>query len=352
MTIPVPKHYWKFDEASGTIARDSVGGATISLDRASWVAGRSGSAVRFDFDDGVRLATTNLPEMPAPWTATFWVYRWSDSGSTSLFSSLDHALKLQQWETPEQVGITTFGYKDWSFGVELPLGEWTHLALVGTGTETKLYLNGVLKGTLPVSIPLGLYWLGSTQGYEEFAKALLDEVKVWDVALTDEQVGGLANLDLDLTTGKAAWRLVSAPPDSGLTVGPAPVVEPYSLWTATLPNAKWLGKNVTAAAGEYIFELSFSLSAAVSNPEGEIQVRADQYATIWLNDTKIGDLESGIAWWLAETKATVVQLAQYANLLRPEGNRLQVKVINPQLPSYVENPAGLLLSGWLKAGGG
>ncbi|WP_437541974.1 LamG domain-containing protein [Sorangium sp. So ce367] len=193
MTVPTPAHYWKFDEDSGTTARDSVGGATISLDRASWVVGRSGSAVRFDPDDGVRLATTDLGEIGPSWTAAFWVYRWSASGSASLFSSLDHALKLQQWKTPEEVGITTFGVEDRSFGVVVPLSEWTHLTLVGTATETRLYLNGVRKGSLPVSIPLGLYWLGSTQGYEEFAKALFDEVKVWDQALTDDQVGEVAN---------------------------------------------------------------------------------------------------------------------------------------------------------------
>ncbi|WP_438025733.1 LamG domain-containing protein [Sorangium sp. So ce233] len=193
MTVPTPKHYWKFDESSGTTARDSVGDATISLDRASWVVGRSGNAIRFDPDDGVKLATTDLPEMPAPWTAAFWVYRWAASGSAALFSSNNDALKLQQWKTPEEVGITIFGDKDYSFGVVVPLTEWTHVTLVGASTETRLYLNGVLKGTLPVPIKLGLYWLGSTQGYEEFAKALFDEVEVWDVALTDDQVGEVAN---------------------------------------------------------------------------------------------------------------------------------------------------------------
>ncbi|WP_438027653.1 hypothetical protein [Sorangium sp. So ce233] len=33
MTVPTPKHYWKFDETSGTTAADSTGDAKVTLDR-------------------------------------------------------------------------------------------------------------------------------------------------------------------------------------------------------------------------------------------------------------------------------------------------------------------------------
>ncbi|WP_437541972.1 LamG domain-containing protein [Sorangium sp. So ce367] len=195
MTLPAPKHYWKFDETSGTTAADSAGNATVTLDRGNcWVPGKSGNAVRFDPNGGVRLATTTVSDIPPPWTAACWVKPdAAPAGSAALLSSNYYAFKLQQSNTPGEVGITQFGDKDWSFGIAVPLDEWTYLTLVGTATDTTLYLNGVPKGTLPVSINLGLDWLGSTQGYEEFAKMLLDEVEIFDVALTGDQVGQLVN---------------------------------------------------------------------------------------------------------------------------------------------------------------
>ncbi|WP_438025732.1 LamG domain-containing protein [Sorangium sp. So ce233] len=201
MTVPTPKHYWKFDETSGTIAADSTGDAKITLDRPDcWVPGKFGNAVRFNPSGGVKLATvfqSEAAEMAPPWTAAFWVQRENAPGSASLFSSNDYALKLQQYGATDEVGITIFGEKDLSFGFGVPVGQWTHLTMVGTATDTKLYLNGELKATMATPIDLGMHWLGSTQGYEEFAVALLDEVKVFDQALTDEQVKELSNEDPD-----------------------------------------------------------------------------------------------------------------------------------------------------------
>jgi len=202
MTLPAPKHYWNFNETGGTVAADAAGGAMMALDRPSWVPGRVGNAVRFNPSDGVRLATTTLPEMPPPWTAAFWVKREADSQGASLWSSNKHALKLEQWGNTHQVGLTAFGQFDASFDGTAPLNEWAHLAVVGTATETKLYLNGSPHGTLAKSVELGLRWLGSTQGYQEFASAILDEVKVFDQALTDAQVAELATVTGTGLTGQ------------------------------------------------------------------------------------------------------------------------------------------------------
>jgi choice-of-anchor C domain-containing protein len=197
MTLPAPKHYWNFNETSGTVAADAIGAAVIALDRPGWVPGRQGNAIRFNPTDGVRLATTNLTEMPPPWTAAFWVKREADSEGATLWSSNGHALKLEQWRNTHQVGLTGFGVFDETFEGKTPIGEWVHLAVVGTATETKLYLNGRLQGTLARSTDLGLQWLGSSGGYMEVASAILDEVKIFDVALTDAQVAELAGETLD-----------------------------------------------------------------------------------------------------------------------------------------------------------
>src|SRR5687768_10640910 len=144
MTLPAPKHCWSFDEGSGTIARDSAGGATIQLDRASWAPGRYGNAIRFNPKDGARSAMTRLAERPPPWTIAFWVKREADSESASLFSSPARALKLEQWMNTHQVGFTKFAPPgkpgvDVAFHYTALLHEWAHLVLVGTDTRATLY---------------------------------------------------------------------------------------------------------------------------------------------------------------------------------------------------------------------
>ena len=86
--------------------------------------GKVGNALRFNPDDGARLVTTTLPELAAPWTAAFWVKREADPESSSLFSSLKYALKLEQWPAKQhRVGFTPFTRFDEPFRYVAPLGE-------------------------------------------------------------------------------------------------------------------------------------------------------------------------------------------------------------------------------------
>src|SRR6185503_18087281 len=142
MALPSPKYAWNFNEQSGTAAAAAAGGATIALDREGVVAGRSGNGLRFKRKPGVRLATTTPIELPPPWTVAFWVKRGADSEGASLFRSLKYANKLEQWLSTRKAGLTHFGGFDEAFACTARVGEWVHLALVGTATETRLYLNG------------------------------------------------------------------------------------------------------------------------------------------------------------------------------------------------------------------
>ena len=142
MTLPAPKYFWSFNETGGTVATDSAGGAKIVVDRDSFVPAMRGNGLRFNPLDGARLATTTLPKLPPPWTAVFWVKREGDSQGASLFSSIECALKLEQWNNTHKLGFTYFTHFDACFSYTAPVGEWVHLALVGTNAEIRLYAGG------------------------------------------------------------------------------------------------------------------------------------------------------------------------------------------------------------------
>jgi choice-of-anchor C domain-containing protein len=207
MSVPDPIVYWIFDNTSGNTVTDTRFGCVITLDRVSWAPGRGGRrAIRFNRNDGAKLATIALSgdplSIPPHSTITFWVMREEDCDGAALFSArvVPYGLKLEQWENTHQVGFTKYsvdddiGY-DKSLGCTVPLKEWTHVALVVTKNSVKVYVNGKgqeLELTEQLSV-FFLEWLGSTQGYVEIASAIFDEMRIFDVVLTDEQVGELAN---------------------------------------------------------------------------------------------------------------------------------------------------------------
>src|SRR5713101_2671208 len=78
----------------------------------------------------------------------------------ALLSDGTYSLKLEQYNGTRQVGLTQLGVADYNFGYTVPLNTWVHLAFVGTGAQTLLYANGILQGTLTVSIPLPRAYLG------------------------------------------------------------------------------------------------------------------------------------------------------------------------------------------------
>jgi len=78
--------------------------------------------------------------------------------------------------------------EDISSGV-IPTGSWTHLALTKSGTDLKMYLNGseVFSGsytntnTYSRNIIIGAR---KTSSYTQLFNGLIDEVAIWDTALT------------------------------------------------------------------------------------------------------------------------------------------------------------------------
>ena len=80
--------------------------------------------------------------------------------------------------------------------VPLPIGAWRHVVMSHDGTNDKIYINGVLKNTKPApgalkstTKPLGIGYdpIDSTN----FFNGSLDEVQIYNVALTDAEVAAL-----------------------------------------------------------------------------------------------------------------------------------------------------------------
>ncbi len=99
----------------------------------------------------------------------------------------------------------------------IPLNTWTHLAVTYDGTTERLYVNGTQAGTLAAAGTIapsnGVLRIGGNNIWSEWFQGRIDEVRVYNRALTAAELG------VDMTTGVAndtkAPTVVAAVPAGG-----------------------------------------------------------------------------------------------------------------------------------------
>jgi len=95
----------------------------------------------------------------------------------------------------------------------VPLNQWTHIAVVFDGTTEKHYINGELAFSTPLAGPLtsstSEMRIGSDANWDHPPSGSIDEVRLWNVARTTDQLR--ANLNVPITTAQAGlvgvWAL-------------------------------------------------------------------------------------------------------------------------------------------------
>ncbi|MGB1577120.1 MAG: LamG-like jellyroll fold domain-containing protein [Flavobacteriales bacterium] len=94
----------------------------------------------------------------------------------------------------------------WSSGLTVPADEWSHVALVVSPTEVKVMLNGVeaVHSVSVQPVSMAAQWLGSYRGWtSRNFNGLVDEVKIWNRALTLDEVRQQRHLTLTVEQAQA-----------------------------------------------------------------------------------------------------------------------------------------------------
>ncbi len=164
------------------------------------------------FDGTQRAMRIGLPNVPTPWSTVFWVNRQDAPGvSAALLWSAATGIKLEQYSgatpPPRNLGFTAYGVADYNFTPVLSTGVWSHVAYVGDGTQTLLYINGSLQDSNPASITLPMTSLGNPNG--DFLAGYVAEMATFDQALMDGQI---MTLYLTATGDQSAPAFVSDTP--------------------------------------------------------------------------------------------------------------------------------------------
>jgi hypothetical protein len=196
-----------FDEASGNAIDGSGNANTGTIRGAVRAAGVRGNALSFDgIDDWVTVADAASLDLSTGMTLEAWV----------------KPATLDGWETVllKQQGVGAFSYALYAHDggtlpegapvpsgnvrvaaapqtvrgpAQLPTGVWTHVATTFNGVTQRLFVNGVEVSSRPqsgaISVGSGVLRIGGNSVWTgEFFKGLIDEVRVYNRALSAEEI--------------------------------------------------------------------------------------------------------------------------------------------------------------------
>jgi glucose/arabinose dehydrogenase len=194
---------YSFDEGDGNALLDRSGnGHNGVLSGPTWsAAGRNGGALSFDgSNDSVRINDHNALDLTTGMTAEAWVSPSALGGAWrtlvlkeqaahmtyALYASTDSGRPTGQ----AYVG----GERDARGPSALPTGAWTHLVTTYDGATVRLYVNGAEVRSLaaggPMAASTGPLKLGGNAIWGEWYAGLMDDVRVYDRALTTSEIQG------------------------------------------------------------------------------------------------------------------------------------------------------------------
>lgn len=227
--VPVEKSVvvYSFDETltestgkldSATVTTDQL--HISSADTLSFEEGVKGQAVVFDGAHGVRLPNDLITT--SSYSLSLWVKPEEFTSSTPSFfgaSSLDHWLSVVPMGWNNETLLWSKDFDNWYDGITgtlIPLNKWSHLTVTIDEGIAKVYINGEEKfvgSEFPDLFTGGNAECGLGVNYWDAPfKGLMDELSVYNYALTSEDVQSLSQLyahsedlvevDEELTIGK------------------------------------------------------------------------------------------------------------------------------------------------------
>ena len=198
--------WWGFNgnaqDGSGNGNHGTVNGATLTTDR----FGNQDGAYSFDGDDDYIISNGGSLFISNNLTFSFWIYRFNNEFSNGEFICLGspHSTYFGVISSPlgsrinyaRGCGETTVNNSPSIYGLNV----WNHLVLVGSmaSGQTQVYVNGLFVGIATNSTPsncsnTNLYFGNDIHGLSEFFNGKLDDIGIWNRALSQQEITNLYN---------------------------------------------------------------------------------------------------------------------------------------------------------------
>jgi len=197
--------YLPFNEGSGTKTRDlSLYQNHGTISGASWVTGKIGMGLSFDgSNDDVAISDSNSLDITSQITIAFWMYANDTSGwrtpinKAGTFHSeyLRGAGNKFKWFITFVGGAQTFNSNT---NVNDLLGAWHHIVFTYDGSYMRIYIDGKLDAIRAITdilaVNTAILYLGSQNHTDQWFSGKLDEVFIFNRALSAEEIRTLYNM--------------------------------------------------------------------------------------------------------------------------------------------------------------
>ncbi|MDO9098650.1 MAG: MopE-related protein, partial [Candidatus Methanoperedens sp.] len=190
--------YWKFDEGSGTVANDSVGTNSGTINGASWTSGMVGGALSFDgVDDDVTIPISGSLQINDVITVEIWV-KPTASEQGNIIDHISGAWIGNIIYNPiyEWLWINIDfggGLNSFFAGTPVSNNNWHHIVYTYDGSYERWYVDGTQTASRPNSgsITTGGYNLiigGFEPGPSSKFNGIVDEVAVYNTPLSASEI--------------------------------------------------------------------------------------------------------------------------------------------------------------------
>jgi len=199
-------HHWKLDEdtaAGDTIAADSIGGLSGTIQGARSVPGKLGNALSFDGSDDVVTILDFVP--PRQGTIAFWIDPGFATSKQRVFGAGgDYELIVySDGRARNELFAAGSGTLNSSTGA-VESGRWNHIAVTyvydgaGPSTALQVYVDGEFDTSgsagepiVPSDTTLLLGHRAGAAGGEHYG-GLLDDIRIYDHILSEAEINALA----------------------------------------------------------------------------------------------------------------------------------------------------------------
>ncbi len=223
LNVPrTPAARWTFEVASTTDFPESIGGIVATGYGTSriveWYNYRSAGALVLASSQSsyLGLSSSAHADAPPPWTVCAWLMTTSLGQTQALLTGSDGQTLLAS-DLNQKVSVT-IGGNAYAFSSSIDNYEWTHVAVVNSGHDIKLYVNGVPDGVAitdpaAVAMKLPLSVIGNDAS-SHFFEGRVDDLRAYRVALSAGEVASLlASYPKELSLSPVSRGSVSASPD-------------------------------------------------------------------------------------------------------------------------------------------
>jgi uncharacterized repeat protein (TIGR01451 family) len=216
--------YWAFDEASGSVATDGSGlGNNGNIINATRVPGESGGALSFNGNAYVDIPNNASMNFNGAVTMSAWINPQSIMAANDILShgysvSPIQAVFMHIYQGRYEVGSQINNGTAFIAAAAVPasdVGTFVHLAGVYDGSTWTLYRNGVAVATTPSgtgSTTVNANWAIGARGGggSQFFNGVIDEVRLYQRALSAAEIGLLAGQTINPGPGPASTVFTAA----------------------------------------------------------------------------------------------------------------------------------------------